>query len=172
MNDTETLIKNYSISLGIADDKIKIILNNCKINNTLSQFIKLLIKFNINLFEKHNPIELKKHNKLLYISKKHKKNLIVGHGVKVMRYAVKENSIENIENNFNKLKKEINDIDLVIYILQNIYNSDEILLDILNLSHTTINLCEPIKPNKPSKSNELDKPIELDYSNYIDEYEN
>jgi hypothetical protein len=87
-NDTETIIKDYYLKMNdtldnssktIIDNKIKKILNNCKINNTFSQFIKLLIKFDINIFEKShlpNIIIIKKHNKLLSLCKKKKRKFI------------------------------------------------------------------------------------------------
>jgi hypothetical protein len=143
MNDTETIIKNYYLKMNnkaskeIIDNKIKKIFNNCKINNTFSQFIKLLIKFDINIFEKsHLPdiVIIKKHEKLLSICKKHKNNLLLCHGIKVLKYSDKDNPIELIASSFDKLKKDIDDIDIVIYILENIYTDDKILNEMCNLS--------------------------------------
>jgi hypothetical protein len=45
-----------------------------------------------------------------------------------------ENAIEFINISHAKLKKDIDDIDIIIYILENIYTEDKILNDMCNLS--------------------------------------
>lgn len=125
LQDSDTIIRNYYHDI-IDNENITKILSNCKINKTFNKFIKLVITMQISLFDK-NTKDIKSHNKILNTCVMKKRELIVNFSTKTMIYSLKENSIELIENDFLKLKQNIENIELIIYMLKNIYIDDKIL---------------------------------------------
>jgi len=160
-----SVIKEYY--KDIDKNELDTIINNCTINKTFYKFIILCIKLNINIFKKINEKwVLKSTRQLLTICEKHKKNLIKGYGFNILKYTLNDQNdkliIEKIEDDLVKLKKNIKNLDTLIYILKNIYNDKESLK---NMCYYSINYHDGNK----TKAKYI--PIE-NINTYIAEYSN
>ena len=162
--DFSTIKEYYK---DIDKNELNTILNNCTINKTFYKFITLCIKLNINIFKKNNNDKwvLQSTKQLLSICEKHRKNLIKGYGINVLKYVSnnESNIMNHIEDDMLKLKKNIKYLDTIVYILKNIYKEDSLK-----------KMCYYYDINyKDNKQKPIAKYVQIDNTDtYIAEYSN
>ena len=125
-------LENYLSKLDNRHKNSKI--HNCKKNKHFDQFISCCSKLNISLFNNDDVNSPKTHSYLIKKFKDYKELTVKSFGLKIVK-DYKDNVINIIgfiKDNYKKLETKINYISLLIDILENIIDSDILLLLLKN----------------------------------------
>ena len=153
-NIITNLISFYNIE-NISKVDINTIISNAKNDRRFNKLLGLCIKYDIHIFYQNNDkCVLVDVDNLLLQSQHKQKNLTkdLADNINVIYTNSSENGIFfDIESLYNKYKKKIKDIDLIIYILKHIYDNN--ILENLCCIKEDINSSSPICKNKYQKIN-------------------
>jgi len=115
-------------------DIARTIINNCNINNTFRTFIVLCEKFQVHIFTKE-PTIIKTNDKLLEICEEKRRLLLINFHKNTWGYIEDECKFEQTLSKINKECDKLNevgeDIETLVDILKNIYDTDDKLKDMV-----------------------------------------
>lgn len=144
---------------------IKILVSNAKIDKRFNKLLNLCIKYDIQLLNQNNNVcYLYKIDYLLNQCNQKQNQLLQKLINKINNINSNENFKEkylNIEYYYNNFKKEIKDLDIIIYILKNSYDDN-------SLSY----ICNNQIINNNSSSSSSIKEKQINSSKYIAVYSN
>ncbi len=152
LSSLTSILNNNNISI---DDEVSVdietILINAKNDKRFYKLLNLCIKYDIHLFNQcNNNCILLKIDKLLYQTNQKQKNILNDLSQKISNITINNNSITTIiDNIYCVYKKKLKDIEIIIYILQNIFD-DDALKTLCCVKHNTSS-SSPSNKNSSSK---------------------